>query len=281
MMTRIGASQVGQRAARGGGGLRCVGWSLLGCPCPIIRRMVAGGMAQLVWSKPQCRTFLKPSGKPCWRNRRRNSMTSRCAVRGVAVSVQAWCTGRRVQFPPSAGCMIGGQKFKLGSHGDLRVVLQTAGGFGGGAFPQANGPDDPVLHGASVRIYTTNGDMFDNTYGMPDPADVGCGDTPHRASSPSLARLIDGGIAGFGYLSGGGWRRRTTVMCDRLPTVMSSIMRQRRAHLGHRGSPVLRAGLRQPQSSQSGGFPSIRSPPSRDRGVRSILRVSYLHRDLA
>ena len=71
------------------------------------------------------------------------------------------------QFPPSAGCMIGGQKFKLGSHGDLRVVLQTAGGFGGGAFPQANGPDDPVLHGASVRIYTTNGDMFDNTYGLP------------------------------------------------------------------------------------------------------------------
>src|SRR5438874_1743394 len=71
------------------------------------------------------------------------------------------------QFQPSAGCMIGGQKFKLGSHSDLRVVLQTAGGYGGGAFPPANGPDDPVLHGASVRIYTTNGDMFDNTYGLP------------------------------------------------------------------------------------------------------------------
>jgi hypothetical protein len=71
------------------------------------------------------------------------------------------------QFAPAGGCMIGGHKLKLGSHTDLRMSLQTAGGYGGGAFPQASGPHDPVLHGASVRIYTTSGDMFDSTYGLP------------------------------------------------------------------------------------------------------------------
>src|SRR5712691_9898246 len=82
MTTRMGAPQVGQRAARGGGGLRGGGWPSRGCPCPIIRRMVVSGMPQLAWSKPKWRTFMKPSGKTCWRNRRRNSMTSSWAVCG-------------------------------------------------------------------------------------------------------------------------------------------------------------------------------------------------------
>ena len=56
-----------------------------GVPAPSCRRMVASGTAQLAWSKPQWRTFMKPSGKTCWRNRRRNSMTSRWAVRGRAL----------------------------------------------------------------------------------------------------------------------------------------------------------------------------------------------------
>ena len=44
-----------------------------------------GGMAQLAWSKPKWRTFMKPSGKTCWRNLRRNSMTSRRVVRRRAL----------------------------------------------------------------------------------------------------------------------------------------------------------------------------------------------------
>ncbi len=65
MTTRIGAPQVGQRAASGGGGGRCGSWPSLGWACTIMRRMVASGRAQLAWSKPKWRTFLKPSGKTC------------------------------------------------------------------------------------------------------------------------------------------------------------------------------------------------------------------------
>ena len=72
------------------------------------------------------------------------------------------------QFAPAGGCMIGGLKLRLVDvQGDLRVRMLTAGGYGGGAFPEPNGPNDPVLHGASLRIYTTNGDGFDNTYALP------------------------------------------------------------------------------------------------------------------
>jgi len=39
-----------------------------------------------------------------------------------------------------------------------------------------------------------------------------------------------------------------------------------RAHLGHRGAPVSRIGLQQPQSSQTGALPSIRLPHSRASG---------------
>jgi hypothetical protein len=44
--------------------------------------MVASGTAQLAWSKPKWRTFIKPSGKTCWRHRRSNAMASRWVVRG-------------------------------------------------------------------------------------------------------------------------------------------------------------------------------------------------------
>jgi hypothetical protein len=79
--TRIGTPPVGQRAARGFGGVRGGGRPSLGRPCTLSRRMVASGTAQRAWRKPQWRTFTKPSGQTCWRHRRRNSMTSRCAVR--------------------------------------------------------------------------------------------------------------------------------------------------------------------------------------------------------
>ncbi len=85
MTTRLGAPQVGQRAARGGGGGRGGGWSSLGCTCTLSRRMVSRGMAPLAWSKPKWRTCIKPSGKTCWRKRRRNAMASRGVVRGRAL----------------------------------------------------------------------------------------------------------------------------------------------------------------------------------------------------
>jgi hypothetical protein len=50
-----------------------------------MRRMVARGRAQLAWSKPPGRTFIKPSGKTGGRNLRRNSMASRWIGRGRAL----------------------------------------------------------------------------------------------------------------------------------------------------------------------------------------------------
>jgi len=47
MRTRIGAPQVGQRAACGGRGVRGGSGASPGCPRTIMRRMVASGMAQL------------------------------------------------------------------------------------------------------------------------------------------------------------------------------------------------------------------------------------------
>jgi hypothetical protein len=64
MTTRLGAPQVGQRAAGGGGGWRGGARAALAGPCPSIRRMVASGTAQRAGSKPQCRTVCQPSGNP-------------------------------------------------------------------------------------------------------------------------------------------------------------------------------------------------------------------------
>jgi hypothetical protein len=79
MTMRIGVPQVGQRTTRGGG-WRGGGGSSLGWAGTIICRMVSVGMAELACIKPKWRTFLKPWGKTCWRNRRSNSMPSRWAV---------------------------------------------------------------------------------------------------------------------------------------------------------------------------------------------------------
>ena len=84
MTTRIGAPQVGQRAASGVGDWRGVGWPSRGWPCTIIRRMVArDGTAGM--EKAEVADFHEAVGKTCWRNRRRNSMTSRWVVRRRAL----------------------------------------------------------------------------------------------------------------------------------------------------------------------------------------------------
>jgi len=75
------APQVGQEATKGEGASR---WGVLkatGCRFKISRRMVSRGMAQRVFIKPKCRTFMKPSGRTCWRNLRITSTASRLAVR--------------------------------------------------------------------------------------------------------------------------------------------------------------------------------------------------------
>ena len=84
MTTRMDGPQVGQRTTSGCGGVRGVGCSSLGGPCPIRRRMVAGGRAQRAWSTPQGRTCPPPSGTTCGRTLRSNARTSRWAVRGRA-----------------------------------------------------------------------------------------------------------------------------------------------------------------------------------------------------
>src|SRR5882724_6215926 len=84
MRTRLGAPQVGQRAAGGGEGGRGGGGPSRGWAGRIMRRLVASGRAPLAWSKPPWRTFLTPSGKTCGRNRRSNALTSRWAGRGRA-----------------------------------------------------------------------------------------------------------------------------------------------------------------------------------------------------
>jgi len=70
-------------------------------------------------------------------------------------------------FTPAGGCMVGAIRMKLGARTTPHLLVQTDDQLTAGAFPQPNGPNDPVLHGASVHLYTSSGDMFDNTYGMP------------------------------------------------------------------------------------------------------------------
>jgi len=86
---------------------------------------------------------------------------------GDSCTADSCDTSLGCQYTPAGGCMVGAIRMKLGSRTDLRLLLQTDDKLTGGAFPQSNGPNDPVLHGASVRLYTTSGDMFDTTYGMP------------------------------------------------------------------------------------------------------------------
>jgi hypothetical protein len=70
-------------------------------------------------------------------------------------------------FTPANGCLLTGKKFRLGIGRDLRMGIQTAAEMAGVAFPANNTADDPVINAASIRVFTTAGDMFDNTYPLP------------------------------------------------------------------------------------------------------------------
>ena len=67
---------------------------------------------------------------------------------------------------PAGGCMLSGQLLKLGSRSTLNLHIQTGGEVIDGAFPAQGSSNDPVLHGASIRVSSTAGG-FDNTYGLP------------------------------------------------------------------------------------------------------------------
>lgn len=71
-------------------------------------------------------------------------------------------------FPASVGCMVAGRKIKMGSRGDsLRLTIQAEPEIAGAAFPANFGPNDPVLNGATLRIFSEVGDTFDTTVSMP------------------------------------------------------------------------------------------------------------------
>ena len=70
-------------------------------------------------------------------------------------------------FTTTTNCPTEGKKMRLGAGRELRLGLETGPDLSGLAFPANNTEDDPVIHGASLRAYTTYGDVFDNTYPMP------------------------------------------------------------------------------------------------------------------
>ena len=70
-------------------------------------------------------------------------------------------------FTPSDRCRLGGKMLRLGIGAEPRIGFQTGPDIGGVAFPANYTNDDPVLHGASLRVLTAVGDMFDNTYPLP------------------------------------------------------------------------------------------------------------------
>ena len=77
-------------------------------------------------------------------------------------------------FPPSAGCMVAGRKIKMGSRGELRLTVQAEPEIAGVAFPANFGPGDPVLNGATIRLFSDAGDTFDSTASMPHPTRTWC-----------------------------------------------------------------------------------------------------------
>jgi hypothetical protein len=73
-------------------------------------------------------------------------------------------------FTAANGCMVSGKLLRLqhvqrGNY--LRLGLQTGQDITGTAFPANNTADDPVINAATLRVFTTTGDKFDNTYAMP------------------------------------------------------------------------------------------------------------------
>jgi len=55
----------------------------------------------------------------------------------------------------------------MGATQRLRLKVRLGPEMTGAAFPANNTADDPVQNAASLRVYTTTGDLFDNTYPMP------------------------------------------------------------------------------------------------------------------
>ena len=70
-------------------------------------------------------------------------------------------------YTPANGCLVAGKKLRLSTAPDLRMGFQTGPQMIGVAFPANYTDDDPVIHGASLRVLTTAGDMFDNVYPLP------------------------------------------------------------------------------------------------------------------
>jgi hypothetical protein len=68
---------------------------------------------------------------------------------------------------PTDGCVVAGKKLRLSIGSDLRAGLQIAPQMAGAAFPANFTDDDPVLNGASLRLWTTAGDAFDTTHPLP------------------------------------------------------------------------------------------------------------------
>jgi len=71
-------------------------------------------------------------------------------------------------YTPASTCLLAGKKLRLASGDDLRMAFQTAPQqITGAAFPGNFTNDDPVVHGASLRVMTAAGDGFDNIYPLP------------------------------------------------------------------------------------------------------------------
>jgi hypothetical protein len=90
------------------------------------------------------------------------------SARSLAVGLllaTAWTAS--AACPPD--CPVGGHRIKLGARHtatDQRVTVQTE-KEATAAFPLNNSADDPVLHGATLRVFTETGDQFDETYQLP------------------------------------------------------------------------------------------------------------------
>jgi hypothetical protein len=71
-------------------------------------------------------------------------------------------------FTPTPNeCHVGGKLLSLRTHGTPRLTLQTDSSIAGTSFPQNGSTEDPVLHGASLRLVTEAGDQFDTVYVLP------------------------------------------------------------------------------------------------------------------
>jgi hypothetical protein len=70
-------------------------------------------------------------------------------------------------FTSANGCLVSGKLLKLQNGKYLRLGMQTGQDLAGTAFPANNTADDPVINAATLRVFTTTGDLFDNTYPMP------------------------------------------------------------------------------------------------------------------